>query len=139
MEQNGHQEHDERRQDHFEPGATFDGVPLDAGRIALAVIAFPFALLCAWMLWIVHKYLDGKGWFDLIVGIVLNEFILAVGLFALILLIEAIFAPTWLSRAFEAVCQKVIWATGALVLLFGVAFLLVLFVLPILIRLGILR
>jgi hypothetical protein len=116
------------------------GRPLDAsGRFALAAIALPLGLLSAWMLWVVHRFLDGKGWFDLIVAVVLDEFILAVGLFALTLLIGAIFAPTWLSRAFTAVSRKLVWATTVIAILFGLAFLIVMFVLPVLARLGILR
>jgi hypothetical protein len=118
----------------------FVGRPLDAsGRFALAVIALPFGLLSAWMLWVVHRFLDRKGWFDLIVAVVLDEFILAVGLFALTLLIGAIFAPSWLARAFTAVSRKLVRMTTLVVLLFGAAFVIVMFVLPVLVRLGVLR
>jgi hypothetical protein len=116
------------------------GTPLDASRrIALAVVALPFGLLSAWMVWIVHRFLDGKGWFDVIVGAVLNEFILAVGLFALILLVGAVFAPTWLARAFAAVTRKLVRVTTLVILLLVGVFLIVMFVQPVLVRLGVLQ
>ncbi len=98
----------------------------------MGVAALVLGLLCGWMLWIVHNSLDGGRWFDLIVGLVLGELILAVGLFALVLLTWAIFAPTWLSRALTTAHHKL---AGAIV----ATLLILIFVIPILELLGILR
>jgi hypothetical protein len=106
-------------------------------RIALGVVALPLGLLGGWMFWIVHTFLNGGGWLDLIVGVVLDEFILAVVLFALVLLRGAVFAPHWLSRAFTAAYQNLTWAIALVGILFGAAALIVFVVGPMLVRLGI--
>jgi hypothetical protein len=115
------------------------GKRLDAtGRVVLAVVALPFGLLSGWMFWIVHNFANGRDWFDLIVRVILDEFILAIGLFALTLLLGAVFAPGWLARVFDAVAAKLVFATMMIVILFVAVFCIVMFVAPVLMWLGIL-
>jgi hypothetical protein len=105
----------------------------------MGVVALVLGLLSVWMLWIVHNFLDRGGWFGLLVGLVLDEFILASGLFALVLLTWAIFAPAWLSRAFTAAYHKLTGTIALVGLLFGAAILILLLVIPVLLQLGILQ
>ncbi len=90
------------------------------------------------MFYIIRMTLDGDGWFDLIVGVVLREFTIAVGLLASLLLLWAIFAPDWLSRVYMAAYRKLVLALALVGLLFGAA-ILFLVVGPVLVFLGILR
>jgi hypothetical protein len=136
LEQVPLEEADEILQDHPEPGTFLLG---EASRSSIGVAALVLGLLSAWMLWIVHKFLDGGGWLDLIVGLVLDEWTLAVGLFALVLLIWAIFTPAWLSRALTAAYKKLTWAMALVGLLFGAATLILLLVVPVLVQLGMLQ
>jgi hypothetical protein len=70
----------------------------------MGCVAVLFGLLAYWMWWIVATCLDEDGWFDFLVGMVIHEVILAVGLLALVLLIWAIFASARLGRVFETAC-----------------------------------
>jgi hypothetical protein len=126
---------DESSQDHPVLGRP----PDVSSRVALALVALPFGLLAAWMFWIVHKFLVGPGWIDRIVGAVLDEFILAVGLFTVTLLIGAMFAPAWLSRAISTAYWKLVSSITVVSVLFGTVLLIVIIVLPILVGLGLLK
>lgn len=140
MEQTGQQGMDADPQDQAGPIVTFDGAAFDwAGRIGIGVVSIPFGILSAWMFWMVHKFLNGHGWFDLIVGTVLDTFVLMVGLFSLTLLVGAIFGPRWLPEAFEAILNNMVLAIAGVGLLIGSAFLIVVFVVPVLIQMGYLR
>ena len=67
-------------------------------RLGLGCISIPIGVIAAWMFWIVHTFLDGHGVFDLVVGLLLDELIGAIALFAIASLVWAIFAPKWLGR-----------------------------------------
>jgi hypothetical protein len=118
-----------------EPGNPFGGT----GRPTMAVAAIGLGALSAWMFWIVNTFLDGGGWFDLIVGLVLDDLILAVGLFAVVLLIWAIFTPAWLSRLLASSQKKLHRAIALIGILFGVSLMILLLVFPVLVQLGIMR
>jgi hypothetical protein len=96
-----------------------------ASRPVLGVTALALGLFAVWMAWIVHRFLDGRGWFDLIVGLILDELILTIGLFALLLLVWAMFAPAWLTRLLSTAYQKVSWVVAFVAFLFGAGLLLV--------------
>lgn len=105
----------------------------------MGIVALVLGVMAAWMSWIVHKFLDGGGWYDLIVGLILDELILAVGLFAFVLLIRAIFAPAWLDRILVAAGHKLVWAILLVGTLFGLAAFILLFIGPILLHFGVVR
>ncbi len=83
----------------------------------MGCVAIVFGLLAFWIGWIVSNCLDGRGWFDLVVGLVLDEVVLAVGLLSLTLLIWALFAPPKISRIFDAVCAN---AVKSVILFFAI-------------------
>ena len=73
------------------------------------------------MLRIVNQFVDGNGWYDLIVRFVLDDLILAVGLFAIALLIWAVFAPPGLPRMLASAQHKLTWGVAVFWLLIGAA------------------
>jgi hypothetical protein len=72
-------------------------------RAGLGCISVPIGIIAAWMFWIVNTCLDGHGVFDLVVGLLLDELIGAIALFAMANLVWAIFAPRWLERLLGSV------------------------------------
>ncbi len=104
----------------------------------MGVFAVALGLLALWMWYIIRMSLDGDSWFDLIVGLILRELAVAVGLFAALLLLWATFAPEWIARVYVAACRKLFLALALVGLLFGSA-ILFLVVGPLLVFLGILR
>lgn len=83
-------------------------VPPDATeRCSMGCVAVLFGLLAFWIAWIAANFLDGRGWFDFVVRMVLDEVVLAVGLLSLTLLIWAVFAPAKMAHIFEAVSVHV--------------------------------
>jgi hypothetical protein len=134
LEESPPEENDELNDDQSEPQTTF-GV---TERIALAVVALVLGLLGAWMFWITRIFLWGGGWYDLIVGLFLDELILAVELFPLLMLIRAIFNPVWVGRVIEASSHKLVWAITGVGCLFGAAIFIFVLVIPILFQMGIL-
>jgi hypothetical protein len=111
--------------------------PTGEGRAAMGVAGVFIGLLAAWMMWIVNKFLDGNTWGDLIVRLILDELTLTAALFGLMLLVWALFAPAWLSRALQASRHKLQRTIALVVILFGAATLILLFVVPVLVWLGI--
>ncbi len=107
-------------------------------RITLAVVALILGTIAGWMFWIVHTFLTGRGWFDLIVGTVLDALILALAAFSTVLLIRAVCHPAWLDRISQTVYHSLRWAIGGVGLLVG-AGLAVLIVLAILVQLGMVK
>jgi hypothetical protein len=95
-----------------------EGPPVLASRFVMAVFAVPFGLIAAWMAWILTEYLHGDGWVEVIARCVLGEFILAVGLFALVLLAVAL-APPRLSDSLQAAGRKVVHRITLMTALFG--------------------
>jgi len=91
--------------------------PQATKRCTIGCLAVLFGLLAFWIAWIVATFLHGGGWFELVVGLVLDEVILAVGLLAAALLIWALFVPARMSRVFDHVCAH---AAGAAWLFFAV-------------------
>ncbi len=69
----------------------------------MGCVAVIFGLLAFWIAWIAATCLDGSSWFDFVVRMVLQEVILAVGLLALILLVQAVCALPLFDRFFEKV------------------------------------
>lgn len=112
----------------------------DAGtRVAMGCLAIPFAAFAGLIVLAVTKSLDGRGWVEQLVRLVFLELALAVGLVSATLLIGALAAPRWLSLALTAACQKVV-----LVILLTIAFLVaaalfMVFVVPVLVRFGVMR
>jgi len=51
-------------------------------RLAMGCVSVLFGLLASWIAWIAANFLDGDGWFDFVVGLVLHEVIVSVGLLA---------------------------------------------------------
>ena len=100
-----------------------DAIPNDGtSRFAVGCLSIVFGLFAGWMLWIVHNFLDRRGWFDWIVGQILDEIILAVAVFAIVLLIWAVFAPPWIPRLLAAAYRNLTKAIMlVVVLLFGSA------------------
>lgn len=101
-----------------------------ASRPSMAVGAIAIGVLSAWMFWIVHTFLDGRGWFDLIVGHILEEVIFTADAFAVLLLIWALFAPNWLTRILNAAYHKLAHTIAWLGLLFAASVFLLTVVLP---------
>jgi hypothetical protein len=135
LEQDPLDEPAEVLRDEYEPETLFvEG----SSRPAIGMFAVVLGLLAVWMFYIIRISLDGDGWFDLIVGFVLRELIIALGLFATLLLLWAIFAPGWISRVYAAACRKLVLALAFVGLLFGSA-ILFLVMGPVLVFLGILR
>ena len=135
MEKDLLDEADEVPRDEYEPETLLVERP---SRLATGVFAVVLGLLAVWMFYIIRMTLDGDGWFDLIVGLVLRELTIAVGLLASLLLLWAISAPDWVSRVYTAAYRKLVWALALVGLLFGAA-ILFLVVGPVLVFLGILR
>lgn len=107
-------------------------------RPAIGAIAIAILLVDKLIISIYFDFMQGNGWYELIVGAVVLELIVAVGLYGWVLLIWAVFAPAWLSRLFTAAYRKLTWALAFVCLLFGAAILFVM-VAPILIFLGMIR
>lgn len=103
----------------------------------MGVAGILIGLLAAWMTWIINKFLDGNTWGDLIVRLILDEFTYAAALFGLMLLVWALFTPAWLSRALRAARHKLQRTIALVAILFGAATLILLFVVPLLVWLGI--
>ncbi len=78
-----------------------------AGRCGLACVAISLIGLDAWILWITHRFVGWQGWFDRIVGLLLHELILTVGVFGLLLLVWAAFTPAWIRNILAAVHRKI--------------------------------
>ena len=92
-----------------EPHDDQEYIPSHASeRWTMGCLAILFGLLAFWIGWIVANFLDGRGWFDLIVSLVLDEVILAVGLLSITLLIWALFAPPKITRIFESVSANAV-------------------------------
>jgi hypothetical protein len=108
-------------------------------RLRLGVVALSLAFMPAWWFWFVHKWWVRRGWLDLIVGVIFDEFFVAVGLFALVLLIWAIFTPAWLAHLLTAAYRKLLWAIVLVGLLFCSATLILFLVVPVLLWLGIVQ
>ncbi len=111
--------------------------PAAEGRAEMGVVGIFIGLLAAWMMWIINKFLDGNTWGDLIVRLILDELALAAALFGLMLLVWALFAPAWLSRALRAARHKLQRPIALVAILFGAATLILLFAVPGLAWLGI--
>jgi hypothetical protein len=122
-----------------DPRAPSNESPDQDDRVGMGVVGIIFGLIAAWMAWFLNKFLNGNGWFEWIVGWVLYDLALAIGLFSLVQLIGAIFAPRWLTRAFELASHKLIWAIGGFWLLMGAATIGLLIVVPILLWLGVVQ
>jgi hypothetical protein len=94
-------------------------------RFTLGAAALAFGFLAGWMYWIVQTRLVGQTWIDFVVRLILDEFILTVAVFCVVLLLGAVFAPKWLSRAIAAVRSKLMIAIGFFGLLFAAGLLFV--------------
>lgn len=91
-------------------------------RLGAGCVAIPFALLAFWMWWIIHKYpLNGDGWWDFIVGNLVEKLVLATGLLAVTFVIWALFAPRRIGHLLNVALNKTFTAIGVffLVLFFG--------------------
>ena len=85
----------------------------------------------------VHKFANEDNWFDFIVRLVLDEMVVAMGLFAVVLLIRAVFAPAWLTALVNwAAAHAAQVVLGVFAVLFG-SLILFIFVFAILSSLGI--
>jgi hypothetical protein len=135
LERSPLEEIDEFARDSSEPGRFLGG----SSRPSMGVAALVIGLLSGWMFWIVHNFLDRDAWLGLLAGLVLDEWVLASGLFALVLMIWAIFAPAWLSRVLVAAYHKLGLMIALVGLLFVAASLILLLVVPALLQLGILQ
>lgn len=102
----------------------------------MAVGALAIGALSAWMLWMVNKLLDGNTLYDWVVGLVLDEVILAAGFFAVLLFVWALFTPAWLTRLINAAYHKLTRSLAWLGILFAASVLFMILVLPLVLKLA---
>ncbi len=101
------------------PRPTFAYDPADLGsRLSMGVFATILGVMAAWMGWIVWTFLDGGGWFDFAVGLILDEVIFALAVYALANLIWAVFAPRWLTGVLDGAGGHLVRA----IQVFGIVF-----------------
>lgn len=67
-------------------------------RIGLALFALILGLLGTWIYWAAHRFEQGPPGGLRWVYLIVDEFVYAIWLFAVLLLVRAIFAPAWLDR-----------------------------------------
>ena len=103
-------------------------------RLGLFAVAIVLGAIAAWIFWIVRTCLDGHGWFDFTVRLVLYDFVVSILIFTVGLAIYAAFLPQWLDRFLKLASKKLHSAIGAIFLLFGLTLVVLLFVLPVLIH-----
>jgi hypothetical protein len=90
-------------------------------RPTLAVGALALGVMGVWMFWIERNALDGNGWFDWIVGLILDELILALVVFACLLLVWALFRPARLGRLLTGAQHELTRRIQLLGIVFGAA------------------
>lgn len=94
---------------------------------AMSLVAALFAVPAIWMHWMLRKFANGDEWFDVIVRLVLDEIIIALAIFAVMIIMHGFFAPQWLVPILEwSMPNMAKTVIGVFVLLVG---LLVLFIL----------
>jgi hypothetical protein len=84
---------------------------------------------------IAQHFLNGNDWASWIVGFVIFDMGAAAAACSLLLLIGAVFAPTWLPRVLAAAIEKAEWARNVFFLLIVAWLLFMVVVLPILVLL----
>ena len=52
-----------------------------------------------------RKFAGGDEWFDVIVRLILDEIITALGIFAVMIVVHGFFAPKWLMRFWNGQCE----------------------------------
>lgn len=67
----------------------------------MGCVSIVFGVPAVWLYWMVRTFLDGDTWYDFIVRSILDELILALGLFALVLIFAGFFPYPWLTRLVE--------------------------------------
>jgi hypothetical protein len=108
-------------------------------RIKIVVVGALLGVIAGWLWFFLDKFTNTRTWGDLLVRLVLKDFAVIVGLFAIGLLIHGLFLPEWLNKILAKSQEKTIFAVAALWTLFLLATFLVMVVLPILSYFGIFR
>ncbi len=82
-------------------------------RLTLGLAAIILGAVAAWMFWLVNRFLGGGGWYDWIVGLFLDELILALALFSVVNLVWALFRPAWMGhllvRVYKNLGHAIVW------------------------------
>jgi hypothetical protein len=79
-------------------------------RTSLGCASVFLGAIAAWMIWFVHKFLDGAGWVEFLIRTLLDELAFSIGLFAIVILIWALFTPEWIRRSLTAATERIMLA-----------------------------
>lgn len=96
---------------------------------AMGCLAIIFGIPAVWLYWMARTFVDGDTWYDFIVRSILDELILALGLFAIVMVVAGFFPYPRLTRivnwAMEHMAMTVLvvfWGMVGSLLLFIVVF-----------------
>lgn len=67
----------------------------------MGCVTLPFALAALWFHWMARTFLDGNTWYDFIVRFILDEIVLALVIFVVVLIIAGFFPSSRLTRLVE--------------------------------------
>ena len=125
--------------DSYHDDSRFSAAPTVSDRLGFTATATLLIILASWMFWIVQTFLKGRAWGDFAARMILTDFIFAIFVFALVLLIYALFAPQWLVRILNRCAKHLSVLIASLSIMFAVTTVVVLLVLPILLHFGVLE
>jgi hypothetical protein len=108
-------------------------------RIGLVTVATIFGAIAYWIYWIVQTFLDGRGWGDFVVRMLLHELVFVIGLFAVSLAAYAVFSTPWLDDWVAYFAHKLHSTSVILLVLFALVVAFALVGLPMLLHLGVLK
>jgi len=93
---------------------------------AMGCVAIIFAVPAVWFYWMARTFVDGDTWYDFIVRSIMDELILALGLFAGVVVFSGFFPYPWLTRIVDWVTEHM--AKTVLFLFWGMLGSLLLFI-----------
>lgn len=114
-----------------EPGEQFSLPATPADRAFMGILGIVVGAFGAWMGWVVQKFLDGNTWGDFIVRVILNDLVFAILLFAVALIVHAVF-PKLGSWLLEKTTGTMTSSVAIVFICFGVPMLLFLALTPVL-------
>ncbi|MEX0728168.1 MAG: hypothetical protein WD065_18005 [Planctomycetaceae bacterium] len=98
----------------------FDEPFTAADRIWLFVVAAVLGTIASWMFWIVHTFLDGRGWGEFAIRMILDDIIFSVAMLASLFALYALFKPRWINRILTRAAGKLYFMIMTILTFFAV-------------------